>query len=233
MTVVITFSGMAGTGKSNCSRYIAKTLNEKGLPVYNVRFRQLRIKTLFEPDLRVTDFWFEKVEPITLREVPLTHPVDHLEPIWKLPLKFPYYLYKSFLFKLLLFRRHRNHIVICDRYLYDSLVHFKLTDKKWRWVFRLFLKVLPRPDLPIALTAPVKTIRHARPMFGVPYIESKLNNYKALAEIDPDIRIVGGENIHEILDNAEKTVNEFLKAPNIFEKFSEEIEKVGLTSKQG
>ncbi|MCB9089422.1 MAG: hypothetical protein H6628_14050 [Calditrichae bacterium] len=63
MAVVITFSGLVGTGKSVCARYVASNLFREGLPVYYLRFRLISLKSFFEKKRQVTKFNFKENMP--------------------------------------------------------------------------------------------------------------------------------------------------------------------------
>lgn len=215
MAVVISFSGMGGTGKTKSSRYITTQLNAQGVITYNIRFRQMGLKTLFGPKCKVTSFAFEEVEPVTLKKVPLTYPDAHLASIKRFLLKIPYLLWRLFLYKILITFRYSNDIVICDRFVYDHLACFNLRDRRKHWIFHFFLRLIPRPDLPIVLTAPTPTIRHARPRFGESYIETKMKNYKSLARLETKIVLVKGENIYQTLSRVGLVVENFLREQNI------------------
>jgi thymidylate kinase len=98
------------------------------------------------------------------------------------------------------FRRLRGRTVICDRYLADTLIDFRLNFpaervERW-WLWRLVTRLAPRPDAAFLLLVPVaESLRRSdvkREPFRDPpaVLARRLAEYEALA----------GEGDHVILD---------------------------------
>ena len=171
MAIVITFSGLVGTGKSVCSKYVSSELTKQGFPVYYVRFRKLSLSSFFAKKKRLVGFQFKEKktgEPAAGAPQRFTG-FELRSPIAFLPFAL-YFLWKSYMFQILVKTRYRRDIVIADRYVYDHFAHFKLAEKGHPGIYRLFEKCLPRPNLPFILYADFETVRTARPNYCESYI---------------------------------------------------------------
>jgi dTMP kinase len=88
--------------------------------------------------------------------------------------------------------RWRGQTVVCDRYLWDTLIDFRLNFpheqvERW-WLWRLFLRVVPRPDAAFLLLVPVEESARRSDVKGEPFREPpevlarRLAEYQALAQ---------------------------------------------------
>ena len=87
--------------------------------------------------------------------------------------------------------RRRNRIVLCDRYLGDSLIDFRLNFpgeqvERW-WLWRAVARLTPRPDVAFLLLVPVAESERRSDLKGEPFRDSRevlsarLAHYRALA----------------------------------------------------
>jgi len=87
--------------------------------------------------------------------------------------------------------RRRNRIVLCDRYLSDSLIDFRLNFpseevERW-WLWRVVARLAPRPDVALLLLVPVAESERRSDLKGEPFRDSRevlsarLAHYRALA----------------------------------------------------
>jgi thymidylate kinase len=214
MAVIITFSGLVGSGKSVCAKYVASELSRRGLPVYYIRFRQLSVKSFFTKKEQIRHFRFKKN---------ITPPGENGKPRFEnfrlrssssFLLAMGYFLWKAYLFRLLVAIRYTRDIVIADRYIYDHLAHFRL-DQKNRWfIYRFFQKLLPQPHLPFILYSDFDTVKQARPDYWPEYLRRNLENYRYLKELFPQTIFVEANQIKEKAYSVFSTVENFLAQQN-------------------
>lgn len=88
--------------------------------------------------------------------------------------------------------RWRGHVVICDRYLLDTLIDFRLNFPQEKvedwWSWRLLCKIAPQPDVGFMLLIPVeeslKRSRQKNEPFPDPpdVLATRLQQYKKISE---------------------------------------------------
>lgn len=210
MAVVITFSGMVGSGKSVCAKYVGGNLMEQGLPVYYLRFRFLSLKSFFEKKTGFSKFVFKEK---TIPERSLRFKNFRLRSNLRFLGAMLYYAWRGYLFSLLIKVRYSNDLVVVDRYIYDYLVQYRLEERRYRPLFRRFLKLLPRPDLAFVLLADFETVQRTRPFYAPEYIQLNLANYRRLREICPEIVFIEKNSVAEKIETAYARVEAFLNRP--------------------
>ena len=101
----------------------------------------------------------------------------------------------------------QNVFVIADRYSYDILLdptRFRLNLP--RWVLRLFVRLLPRPDAVIALTAPPSVIRKRKPELNEAEINAYQDRLMSEAPILNRIQIEASGNIEDVMSRLMKSI---------------------------
>ena len=215
MATVISFSGLVGTGKSVCARYVGSNLFNQGQPVYYLRFRQVSVKSFFEKKRQITKFKLKKdfPKPTANGAVKRFENFRLRSNIFFVFFLF-FYLLKAYLFHLLIRARYANDIVVVDRYIYDHLVHYQLERRNFWGIYRFFFRLLPQPDLPFVLYADFRTVIEARPSYDADYIHRNLDNYRLLTEINPDTILIDSNEIEEKMLLAFSNVNAYLSKHN-------------------
>jgi thymidylate kinase len=216
MAVVITYSGMVGSGKSVCSRYVGSELTEAGLSVHYLRFRFISLKSFFEKKQGFKKFTYkeDKQQPdpgnkkVRFQNFKLKSNLFFIASI-------PYYFWKACLFFFLIKVRYPKDIVIADRYIYDHLVHYRLEQRGYGSLYRAFLKMLPKPDLSFVLTADFDTIRQARPSYAIEYVRVNLANYNYIGELYPGVILVRENQVKEKIDSVLTIVQRYLHTKNL------------------
>lgn len=89
-------------------------------------------------------------------------------------------------------RRWRGQIVVCDRYLWDTLVDFRMNfpqEHVERWLlWRCLARLTPKPDAAFLLLVPVEESVHRSDVKGEPFrdapevLAQRLAHYQALAD---------------------------------------------------
>jgi thymidylate kinase len=104
----------------------------------------------------------------------------------------------------------RRRVVLCDRYLLDTLVDFRLNfpgdDVEHWWLWRALERLALRPDVAFVLLVPVAESRRRSDIKGEPFRDSpavlaeRLVHYRALAAPDRFTVLDGSRSVTEIAD---------------------------------
>lgn len=207
MTLVVSFSGLVGTGKTACARYVAYELRNENLPAYYISYQSVSLKSFFEEKKKITRYK-RRIKPPKNKKLRFENynPRSYLN---FLVVMF-YYLWKVYFFFLLVHLKYRNDIVIVDRFIFDNIVNYKLNDKRFQFLCRFFLKLLPLPVLSFVLYADFDTIMKERPFYDPDYIRTHLENYAYLKEIYPDMVMVNSNQIDDKINSVLAAVNSYL-----------------------
>jgi hypothetical protein len=178
--VLITVSGMVGSGKTTAVRGIASFAKARGLVTHAHRFQSLPCINLRprrgsgEPNSRTVAGGPKQAAPAT---------------------RWAGYARKRlgliavavFVARILAFRIYRRtawkaaECNVLNRYFYDSLSHYHPRSSLERMYYRLILALIPRPDLAILVTANAPTIAARRPAYAKAYIDLVGDSYRHLA----------------------------------------------------
>jgi thymidylate kinase len=180
--MLVTVSGIVGSGKSTATKAIANRLRQDGIePVELWNFRELEcFRRLGRRSPKVADTAEADVEsPRGMHYTPRT-----LTAV----------LAAGYALRILAFRRHRrrrratHHV--CNRYFYDNISHFAL--RTWQERFWLtFLRLLiPTPDLAILVVASPDTIARRRPNYAPEYLAAVGDAYARLPVLFPELRTI-------------------------------------------
>ena len=211
MAIIITFSGLVGTGKSVCARYLSSELYQRGLPVYYLRYRFISLKSFFTPKKQVKSFQFKEKPAKSPGETGMRFEKFTLHSPLRLLFTAPWYLLRAYLFFILINVRYPNDVVITDRYVYDHLAHYRLTDGQTAWIYRLFGKLLPKPQFPFVLYAGFEAVKQARPGYSDGYIQLNLENYRKLSILFPNTIFVDAEPVRAKAEAVLAEVNKKLE----------------------
>lgn len=114
--------------------------------------------------------------------------------------------------------------VVCDRYLYDTLIDFRLnfpheSVEHW-WLWRLLLRVTPQPDAALLLLVPVEESLQRSNVKGEPFRDSpevlaqRLAHYQTLAQEGHWHVLDGRRPIHELASEILAVVQTSITAEN-------------------
>ena len=123
-------------------------------------------------------------------------------------LSYHYLCYLHGYFFILKPQINQKRLIIADRYTYDIYLdpkRFRLNLPKW--ILRAFVKILPQPDITIALTASPETIISRKPELSVDEIEQYQTNLVKSSIVK-----------HLVIQNADGAPDEIVK--DIFNKLN-------------
>jgi len=188
--MLITFSGIVGSGKSTNAKQAYRFLQEQGLSVVYLRFRFLTFGKIFQPlsEKKQTTAGSPSQRKLKKRRA---HEPLRRQPFVELTLgRALGYFCRSLIFRIFAASRLRRKIVILDRFYYDSLVHYKLQSRRERFYLMLLKKALPAPNLALMLIARPQIILRRRPNYDGEYVHQLYQNYKQVAHEFPNIVIL-------------------------------------------
>ena len=189
--MLITFSGIVGSGKSTNAKHVFKFLQEQGYPVVYIRFRFLTWRKIFRPlpakrKHRHAHKAAAKVHDKPLRCQP-TVPLTLVRCLG--------YLWRMLVFRAFVQVRLRQKIAIMDRFYYDSFTHYKLASRAERGYLWILKKALPVPDLALMLIAEPKVILRRRPHYDAGYVRELFLNYTQVAREFPNLMTIKTDHV--------------------------------------
>ena len=176
--MLVTVSGMVGSGKSTAVRSIARLLEQHGVEATCWNFQSLpcfgrrRLPRPKGVEGDATQRWTEyRQKPLTAR------------------------LTTGYLVRILAFRVFRRwhggrHCHVMNRYFYDNLVHYRLTTRREQRYVALLQRLVPVPDVAILLVASAATIETRRPAYSATYVTTVEEAYDNLRRFFPQLVVV-------------------------------------------
>lgn len=188
--LLVTFAGIDGSGKTTLAKNLAKWLSRNGLEcrytycgLVPVLLRPIIFigQTLF---LRGRDIFadygdYSGAKSKAIKKSPF------LATIYQRLLLFDYYMQVFIKIKLPLMRGKN---IICDRYIYDTLVtnlavDFGYSEAKMERTLKRFFRFLPRPGLAFLVDVPAETaFGRKKDTPSVEYVRQRRTAYLRLAE---------------------------------------------------
>ena len=201
--VLVTVSGMVGSGKTTAVRYILDLLRREGIEAADWRFQRLPCITLSATT--------PSRAPAGARKQPAAP--------WHGPLRGEGYRARvlthatalGYIVRTVAFRIYRRwpataSWAVSNRYFYDSFAHFDLSQGHGRLYARIFRRVLPKPDLAFLMVASPETLAERRPQYSVDYIIRVEAAYRRLPELFPDLIEINSEMDSGALERIEGAV---------------------------
>jgi len=205
--MLITFSGIVGSGKSTNAKQAHRFLQEAGYAAVYLRFRFLKAR-------RILRALFAKkppaVSPLPKKAKPQRHATAlRRQALLKLTLtRTVGYLWRIILFRIFAAIRLRRKIIIVDRFYYDSLVHYSLTGRRERFFLRLIKAALPIPQLALMLIARPQTILRRRPNYDGAYVQQLHRHYQQMAQEFPHLIVLQTDSFNNLTANISQQVRQ-------------------------
>ena len=183
--LLVTVSGIVGSGKSTTARMIVDSVTEGGKRTATLwHFRNLpcfRFTTgpgggrQSQPDKRYTES--EDRPDYRPRSLSAAKAIG--------------YLGRILLFRVYLARNADSaDVIVTNRYFYDNLAHFTLSTWRERAYARALRAFMPVPDVGLLLVASPDTIRDRRPAYSSHYVEHVGEGYRRLPGLFPELMTV-------------------------------------------
>ena len=215
--VLITFSGLDGAGKSTLISGLASILREQG--------RSVTVLTMYDhvglfPLLRALSDWWSKPSRATVGGPDLAHrdmredqqPGRFIRVVTARPIRKAVCVLDLLVFRVyqLYFEILRGHVLIMDRFFYDTLADIADGD---HWGFeRAVLRALPIPDLPILLDVEADTAFARKGEYSPEYLRWRLAVYKVIFGQLKDPVLLRNDVLEKTLSELDAVVTQRLSA---------------------
>jgi thymidylate kinase len=203
--MLITVSGIVGSGKSNVSRRLVSLLaGSQRVPKYH-RFRHLKA-------LNFTQLLPANRPGAIRREAPnaLRGCGFKLRPLTAGRAT-------AYALQILAFRLSRmgtgGRCDVLDRYFYDSFAQYSLTSRKERLYLRMLRRAIPAPDLAVLLIARDETIESRRLNYAQEYVSVVGHQYRELSKLFPNLKIICTDPGYSVDDEIQQLVQGVVNRP--------------------
>jgi thymidylate kinase len=178
--MLITVSGIVGSGKSTLGHQVADIATTRGATAHQLKFRALPCFRWLSPGSGST---------------PASEPKRHEQTVrWsnyrrrRLTARAALvYLARVVAFRLYRLSWRADDWYICNRYFFDSLAHFELSTGSERAWLRLLRRFIPRPDLAVLAVASPDEIARRRPHYSAEYLTQVGQAYASVQAWFPDL----------------------------------------------
>ena len=181
--MLITVSGVVGSGKSTAVDHVCRVLENAGLRARPLRFQWLPCFAWFRPrGARTSPSASAEIVPqrIGYKRKTLTARAT-----------------LGYIGRMIAFRKFQWSTTpgwdVCDRYFYDNLVHYELRSLQERAYARVLRACMPTPDLAILLVASPAAIAERRPEYSSEYLSSIDIAYMELGRHFPELVAINTE----------------------------------------
>lgn len=199
--MLITFSGLVGSGKSTAASHVLDTLRRAGISSRYVRFQALPYLTQRPSPARGRIN--SSVPPATRSEREL-HGVGYRRSRLTLA-RALVYATRALLFREFPFLSSSDTFLVVNRYFYDNLAHYRLTTRLERVYLAILKRLIRAPDLPFVLIASERSIAERRPQYSDAYVNELSAGYRNLLQYFPELIVVHTDvraSMEETVDNA-------------------------------
>ena len=202
--VLVSVSGMVGSGKTTTVRHILDVLRREGIDPAEWRFQRLPCINL------------NAARGATVR----AEPIERAD---RVPRGQGYRaraltsgITLGYLARTLAFRVYRRWPptaawAVSNRYFYDNFAHFDLAQGHGRLYAQIVRTLLPKPDLAFLMVAPRETLAARRPQYSVDYISNVEAGYRRLPDLFPELIVIDSELGARALELVEAAVRRRLR----------------------
>lgn len=202
--MLITLSGMVGSGKSTASKRVVELLEGAGIECRYLRFRSLGL------------FGFRARPPGHFAARKGTASPDG--PRWTgfQPRTLSARVACGYAARIIAFRlfappTSTRTCNVLDRFFYDSFVHYKLNTRPERFYAAVLRRIMPAPDLAILLVASSETITERRPEYDADYVSVAGRGYERLRTQFPELVAVCTDSGQRSLERLDALVHDQLR----------------------
>jgi thymidylate kinase len=197
--MLVSFSGVDGSGKSTQIENLRARLNEVGVRVLLVTFwndvaRLTRMReeaghTLFKGDKGVGT----PARPVNRRD-------KNVRSWYMTAVRFCLYFVDAISLRTVIEKALRADVdvVIFDRFLYDELANLTLRRRITRAYVRLLLRLVPQPDISFLLDADPIQARERKPEYPLDFIHGNRASYLALSQLVSGMTIIAPQTVLDV-----------------------------------
>jgi hypothetical protein len=205
--MLITFSGVVGSGKSTAAKHTLEALSRSGVRVTYVRFQSLSSliwggRSVDRPQATGIRPAIDEAEGASVlrglgycrRRLTLARALG--------------YMARALFFRALRLLFLSRTCLVVNRYFYDNLAHYQLTTRAERLYISLLKFLIPAPDLPCVLVASEKSVVARRPNYAHACIVESRAGYQNVVQHFPELIVVRTDD----RDSMEEDLNTVLRA---------------------
>jgi thymidylate kinase len=177
--MLVTISGMVGSGKTTAAARISELLQQQGIDVESWRFQALPI--------------FRRQRSAPTRSEHSERPLERWTGYTRKRLTARLALgqvLRALAFRIYRWTRPSGRHQVCSRYFYDSFVHYALNTRTELLYAALIRRCIPKPDLAFLMVASADTIGSRRPRYSVAYLTHVWRGYQALPQMFPELVMI-------------------------------------------
>jgi thymidylate kinase len=182
--VLISFSGMDGSGKSTQILYLQDALQAAGIPIKNLAFWD-HVAAFPGARANFSHKFLKSDGKVGTPERPAQRN-DKNARAWYLTVA-RLFLYSVDAFKLRAVVKQAqanfDGVIIFDRYIYDQLATMSLDNALARAYARLILQIVPRPDVSYVLDAIPEEARRRKPEYPLDFLHKYRHSYLQLQKL--------------------------------------------------
>lgn len=190
-TILVSFSGIDGAGKSTQIANLLDRMQEAGLVVQLITFWDdvARLKRIRE-DVGHKVFGGDK--GIGTPEAPILRRDKNVRSPLVTMFRLAIYIFDAFALRKIAKKALRSEVdvVIFDRYIYDELVNLNLGKAALRLYLRGIMKLVPRPAISFLLDADPAQARARKPEYPLDFLYSNRNSYLELHRLLGGITVI-------------------------------------------
>ncbi|MDZ7265875.1 MAG: hypothetical protein ONB48_00890 [candidate division KSB1 bacterium] len=206
--MLVTFSGIVGSGKSTNAKRAMRVMQELGFTPYYLRFRFVGWRDLFRSPVQQP--WAPRAE---LKSATSNLPAMNgqakrrLEVDKRMNLMVVLgYLLHILRFRLFLSLYHRQHLVVLNRYFYDNFAHYRITTPAERRYLRFLLTAMPQPDLAFLMVTHPDTAFYRRPEYHREELQKISENYAQMRQLDSRLTVIATDNVSTVDSQIERSI---------------------------
>jgi thymidylate kinase len=198
-TILVSFSGIDGAGKSTQIEALRSQLNEDGLRVLSIRFwddiarltglRETTGHTIFKGD-----------KGVGTPSAPIIRRDKNVRSWFMTGVRLCLYFFDAISVRLAVGKALRSEadLVIFDRYIYDELANLTLSNSAIRVYVRLIMKIVPKPDISYLLDADPAKACARKPEYPLEFLHSNRQSYLDLSKLVGGMTVILPKPIKEV-----------------------------------
>jgi thymidylate kinase len=222
--MLITFSGIVGSGKSRGARQVLELLTSWGYMPYYPRFRFLRWWHLLLSPVRQP---WQKPQARSYAAPPYVAVNSQLPPRARSIskrlslLRFLGYWLRIMRFRLVMAVHFRNRLVVLNRYFYDNLVHLNISTARERKYLGWLFAAIPKPDLAFLMVVHPQTAVQRRPAYDGEDLHQLTARYANLQKYQKDFAVIATDNVRLATLQLEQAVCTAFHRPSLSDVYDE------------
>lgn len=207
--MLITVSGIVGSGKSTSCGVIISVLESTGQHARFVNFHLLACFTLLGAGAGART---RPAGALASGFSPRVKPRKNGGCRRLTSARAAVYLARIVAFRLYQLSWCPTHCHVSNRYFYDYFPHYQLTSSAERFWYALIRKLLPVPDLAILMRASLDTIAERRPSYCRKYLEQLQHGYDRLQADFPELQVVSTDPGDAAVDSVEPRLRSLVRS---------------------